>query len=155
MTTSDIISQLNTYLTQAGYAGIGGATSATTTSGQSNFSDLLDQTTTEDDASGSTNQTLAVAAKGMTPAQQDFYSHPLLGYEEDGYPVVGETEQECCDAIADLTQRAVDRGQDADDLHFILAKYSVHDGFLGPKLGYQMRTAVELTGMTPQHDTDV
>ena len=108
------------------------------------------QVSSENDDTGSPTQ---AASKEHSAAWQDFWSHPLFGYDADGTPIVDETKQEQAEAVTALTQRAVARGQDESSLHFIKAKYQVTDGFLGPVLGYQLHTAVELTGMTPIQDS--
>ncbi|UJX41015.1 hypothetical protein K9F62_20415 [Desulfovibrio sp. JY] len=121
MNSSDILSYFNTVLQKKGYDTIRPAAQAPTT----DFDALLD------DASASA-------------AKREFYSHPRLGTEADGKPVMGQTEEEMTDAIKELTEWAVARGQDADNLHFILGNTPVFDGPTGPMLGYAMRAAVEL-----------
>lgn len=118
---SDVIDFFNTVLQERGYATIRPAAETPATA----FDSLLDDTTASE-------------------ARQEFYSHPRLGTEADGKPVMGQTEEEMTDAIKELTEWAVARGQDADNLHFILGNTPVFDGPTGPMLGYAMRAAVEL-----------
>ncbi|MGE4535514.1 MAG: hypothetical protein AB7D37_00400 [Desulfovibrio sp.] len=118
---SDVIDFFNTVLQERGYATIRPAAETPATA----FDSLLDDTTASE-------------------ARQEFFSHPVIGRDTDGTPVVGQTEEDMTDAINELTREAVARGQDADDLHFILGRTPVFDGPAGRMIGYAMRAAVEL-----------
>lgn len=131
LTASDVIRTFNANLNAKGYASIGAAT-------KTGFDALLEQKTNE--------------ATSPSPTSEDaeaFFSRPLLGHDEQGAIVTGGTEQEYTAEIDELTKKAVARGQDPEDLHFILGMAPIFDGPAGPFLGYEMRAAVEVTGMLP------
>jgi hypothetical protein len=136
LTASDVISTFNANLNAKGYASIG----ATTKTG---FDALLEQKTSE-----------ATSSSPPSEAATAFFSRPLLGRDEQGTIVTGGTEQEYSADIDKLTEDAVARGQDPDKLHFVLGTAPIFDGPAGPFLGYEMRAAVEVTGMLQSPDGD-
>ena len=136
LTASDVIRTFNANLNAQAYASIG----ATTKTG---FDALLEQKTNEETSSSP-----------LSEAATAFFSRPLLGRDEQGTIVTGGTEQEYSADIDKLTQDAVARGQDPDDLHYVLGKAPIFDGPVGPFLGYEMRAGVEVTGMLQSPDGD-
>ena len=94
------------------------------------------------------------ATARRSAAWDDFSRHPLLGSSEDGYPVVGETEEELALTWANAAQFAASHGQDMENASSIQTRLPVHDGVMGAKIGYRLATAVQLTGMTPIVDSD-
>lgn len=84
----------------------------------------------------------------MRPALRELYDHPLLGHDEDGKPIVAETEAERAETLARAREGQAARGEDAEDVTCILGKLPVHDGSAG-LIGYTVRTLVALTGLRP------
>ncbi len=114
LAAADVIAQLSATLRERGYQGL----------------------TTPLPDSGQTSDAFA---RAMSAAAREFSSHPLIGYAEDGLPVVGQDETECLAAIEDLTQKAQARGQRLETMEFVVGRRPVFDGPTGPKLGYEMR----------------
>lgn len=134
---SNIMDQFNTTLTQRGYKTIGSNGLEQQQKSDNTFTDMLDR---------------LQASVTQDGEQQACGSCPLLGYAENGLPVVGSSAEAYVTSIKTLAEKAVARGQDEDSLTFILGSVPVFDGATGPLLGYQMRAAVALTGVSPQRD---
>ncbi|WP_300159396.1 hypothetical protein [Solidesulfovibrio sp.] len=91
----------------------------------------------------------------MSEARRAFESRPRIGYAEDGLPVTGQEKTACLANIEDLAQKAVARGEDPDGLQFLLARLPVHDGLMGPMLGYEMLPLVRLTAPLPLAENQI
>ena len=115
----------------------------------------LDASDQETATAANTVNSPVTASRNNSAAWEDFYSHPVIGTSEDGLPIVGETEKELALTWTNATRYAASHGQDMDNTSCIQTRLPVHDGVMGTKIGYQLATAVQLTGMTPIVDSDL
>jgi hypothetical protein len=84
------------------------------------------------------------ASSGHSAAWEDFFSRRQIGTSDDGLPIVAETEAECAAGLQNYARIAALQGLDPTPTTTVKARLPVHDGLMGPTLGYKECTLYQL-----------